>query len=65
MLRRLGYRLTESAYLGAASRATRAANLAFPCKPDGYLQGLGAVFAGKGSVWRSLRSSWQEPLQQR
>ena len=36
---RLGYRLTEFAYLAAASRATRAGNLAFPCKPDGYLLG--------------------------
>jgi hypothetical protein len=36
---RLGYRLTEFAYLAAASKATRAGNLAFPCKPDGYLLG--------------------------
>jgi hypothetical protein len=36
---RLGYRLTEFAYLAAASKATRAANLAFPCKPDGYILG--------------------------
>jgi hypothetical protein len=36
---RLGYRLTEFAYLAAASKATRAGNLAFPCKPNGYLLG--------------------------
>jgi hypothetical protein len=36
---RLGYRLTEFAYLAAASKATRAGNLAFPCKLDGYLLG--------------------------
>ena len=36
---RFGYRLTEFACLAAASKATRAANLVFPCKPDGYLLG--------------------------
>src|SRR5271166_5688249 len=36
---RLDYRLTEVAYLAVASKATRAGNLAFPCKPDGYLLG--------------------------
>src|SRR5258708_34146714 len=36
---RLGYRLTEFAYLAVVSKATRAGNLAFPCKPNGYLLG--------------------------
>jgi hypothetical protein len=36
---RLGYRLTEFAYLAAASQATRAGGLGLPCKPDGYLLG--------------------------
>ena len=35
----LGYRLTEFAYLAAANKAARAGNLAFPCKPNGYLLG--------------------------
>src|SRR6266853_1042473 len=36
---RLGYCLTEFAYLAAASKAIRAGNLVFPYKPDGYLLG--------------------------
>jgi hypothetical protein len=36
---RLGYRLTDFAYPAAASKATRAGNLASPCKPDGYRLG--------------------------
>jgi hypothetical protein len=34
VIRRLGYRLTDFAYLAVASKATRAGNLTFPCEPD-------------------------------